>query len=65
MLDLEAELTGLLQDSNSERPLDSLEMLVVRTAIRSRGIDITDDHHPTEPTLGGWMKWLDEYSKAG
>ena len=60
--ELKSELAEVIQDTVETRPLDSLEMLVVRTLIRSKGIDIGDDDRPAEPTIGGWFAWMSERS---
>jgi aryl carrier-like protein len=64
-MELKDELAGLIQDTVETRPLDSLEMLVVRTLIRSKGVEIDDDDAPVEPTIKGWMEWLCAHSPDG
>jgi aryl carrier-like protein len=63
--EIESELAAVLQDSNRERPLDSLEMLIVRTTLRSHGIDVADDEGPGKPTIEEWFRWLRASSKDG
>jgi aryl carrier-like protein len=64
-VELKIELAGLIQDTVETRPLDSLEMLVVRTLIRSKGTEMADDEGPSEPTIKGWMEWLCVHSPDG
>lgn len=63
--ELKAELEGVIQDTVETRPLDSLEMLVIRTLVRSKGIDLDDEDGPSEPTIKGWMEWLSAHSPDG
>jgi aryl carrier-like protein len=65
MAELKLELEGIIQDTVDNRPLDSLEMLVVRTLIHTKGIAVTDDDVPAEPTIRGWTEWVSSHLPVG
>jgi hypothetical protein len=54
-----------LQETNHERPLDSLDMCVVRAYMVARGIQIAADAWPDSNCIRGWLDWADRLSRSG
>ena len=63
--DLAKALEFELQELDHRRELDSLETVVVRSFLDARGYAVPDDLIPIPNTIGGWLRWADQSSRAG
>lgn len=55
---IEAELSALLREPDRQRPLESLETLVVLAALRRKGLDPGNrPMHEYPDTVRGWARW--------
>ncbi len=63
--EFEKDLEFLLQETDHHRPLDSLDTIIVQSYLASKGIEVLDDSGPRTNTIGGWLEWANQFSKAG
>lgn len=64
MHDYQKLLHEVLQETDEHRHLDSLDMIVVQTALEARGVEVGNTL-PAIATINGWMKWLRASSITG
>ena len=57
---LEKKLKQVLSESDENRQLDSLEMMMVRLTLESKGISLDAEQLPNTPTIKGWLEWLQQ-----
>jgi hypothetical protein len=60
---LRSELTGLLAESEADRPLDSLESVVVHSYLTDRA-QVPADLAERPTTIEGWVAWVAQHFAA-
>lgn len=63
IVEMENKIKLLLQINNVSQNLDSLESMVIRSFLKSQGID--EQLTPSEYTIKGWIECLHKYLEAG
>lgn len=61
---LQEELLHALQESDTRRELDSLEMVVVTTRLSGHGIAPPAGRADYPKTVEGWLEWADRSLNA-
>lgn len=67
-LDLESiisEIKELLQIENPKQQLDSLDIIVIRSYLKSLGIECQELLTQTETTIEGWKRCLRQFLENG
>jgi len=62
---IEQEIKELLQINNSAQDLDSLEVVVIKSYLRSRGLEEQSQLTPSANTIKGWLECLNPYFRDG
>jgi hypothetical protein len=60
--DVRAALASLLQESDPDRPLDSLETVVVLTHLADRALPLPASPQDRPTTIEGWVAWVARHS---
>ncbi|HEY7418308.1 MAG TPA: hypothetical protein VH593_24215 [Ktedonobacteraceae bacterium] len=63
--ELERDLKHALQEVSLHRSLDSLDTIIVRSYLASKGIEVPDNSLPHTNTIGGWLEWAEQFSLDG
>jgi len=63
--ELEQDLKHVLQEVSLHRPLDSLDTIIVRSYLASKGIEVSENSLPRTNTIGGWLEWAEQFSLDG
>lgn len=63
--ELERDLEFALQETDLNRPLDSLDRVIVLSYLSSKGVDVPEGSGPTKNTINGWLEWADQFSRTG
>lgn len=63
--EFERDLKHMLQETNLYRSLDSLETIIIRSYLSSKGIEVSEDELPKTHTIGGWLEWADRFLHDG
>lgn len=56
-------LQHVLQETNPQRPLDSIEIVTVKACLARLGLD-SEAEAPYPSTIAEWVQWAEHSSKA-
>lgn len=63
--EFERDLKHILQETSLHRTLDSLDVIIVRSYLVSKGIELAESALPPINTIGGWLEWADQFLQNG
>jgi hypothetical protein len=62
--EIEQSIEDILRETNKDRALDSVEMIIVETVLVAHGIAIPEGSIPPSNTIKGWLEWAERSSSA-
>jgi hypothetical protein len=62
--EVEQSIEDALRETNHDRALDSVEMIIVETVLVAHGIAVAEGSIPPINTINGWLEWAERSSSV-